>query len=80
MAHQNHVTLELENAEEHDYTPDSQTTQYLWVKVEQLQTRKKLFSIRLNAMDYADMQSRLQRSISNVRGLLINQVRQNMNK
>lgn len=73
VAHQNHVTLELENAEEHDYTPDSQTTQYLWVKVEQLQTRKKLFSIRLNAMDYADMQNRLQRSISNVRGLLINQ-------
>ena len=74
VAHQNHVTLQLENSEEHTYTVDSQTAQYLWVNVEHIQTRQKLFTIRLNAVDFADMQDRLQTRISNVRGLLINQV------
>lgn len=74
VAHQNHVTLQLENSEEHTYTADSQTAQYLWVNVEHIQTKQKLFTIRLNAVDYADMQDRLQTRISNVRGLLINQV------
>ena len=79
VAHQNHVMLQLENAEEHTYTVDSQTAQYLWVNVEHIQTRQKLFTIRLNAIDYADMQDRLQTRISNVRGLLINQVLMSLN-
>lgn len=73
-AHQNHVSLQLENAEDYNLTADSQTAQYLTVHVEHFQTKKLLFTIRLNAIDYADIQDRLQRPISNVRGLAINQV------
>lgn len=74
IAHQSHVELQLENSEEHNYTVDSQTAQYLWVNVKHIQSRQELFTIRLNAIDYADMQDRLQSRISNVRGLTINQV------
>ena len=74
IAHQNHVNLMLENAEEHNYTVDSQTSQYLWVTVELIQTKQQLFTIRLNAVDYADMQDRLQTRIHNFRGVTINQV------
>lgn len=74
VAHQSHVSLQLENAEEHNYTLDSQIAQYLWVNVKHIQNRRELFTVRLNAIDYADMQDRLQSRISNVRGLIINQV------
>ena len=74
LARQSDVQLQLENSEEHNFTNDSQTAQYLSVWVEHVQSHEKLFSIRLNAVDYLDMQDRLQSPVNNVRGVVINQV------
>ena len=75
-AHQNHVTLNLLKNEELNVTVDSSTgAQFLSVQVEHIQSKSSLFTIRLNALDYADMVDRLQSPINNLRGIIINQVR-----
>lgn len=74
LAHQNHVTLQLVDCDEHTFTPDRQVAQFVSVRVEHVQTHKSLFTIRLNARDYSDVQDRLQSPIANVRGVEVNPV------
>jgi len=74
VAHQNHVTLSLLKNEEHNVSINSSTgAQFLSIQVEDIQNKEPLFTIRLNALDYADMVDRLQSPINNVRGIIINQ-------
>ena len=75
VAHQNHVSLNLLDNEEHNLTINSQIgAQFLSVQVTQIPNQQPLFTIRLNALDYTDMQDRLQSPINNVRGIVIKQV------
>lgn len=74
LAHQNHVALQLVDFDEHTFTPDRQVAQFLSVRVDHVQTRQHLFTIRLNARDYSDVQDRLQSPIANVRGVDVNPV------
>ena len=74
-AHQSHVTLQLENSEQHELTANSPGgVQFLLVRVEQVRNQELLFRIRLNATDYRDVQDRLQSPINNIRGISIHQV------
>lgn len=69
------MALNLLKNEQHDVTINSSTgAQFLSIQVENIQNQEPLFTIRLNALDYADMVDRLQSPINNVRGIIINQV------
>ncbi|XP_046384400.1 E3 ubiquitin-protein ligase TM129 [Ischnura elegans] len=72
IAHQSDISLALLEADHHVMSPDSSgSTQYLNIEVQSCRERTKPFFIRLNAVDFKDLQDKLQMPIVNLKNVVI---------
>ncbi|XP_076472348.1 E3 ubiquitin-protein ligase TM129-like [Babylonia areolata] len=74
IAHQNDIHLTLDKAEEHPLSyENSVATQYLNITVRRVEPHLKNFSIRLNALEYSDLKTKLQAQVLNARNIVVRQ-------
>ncbi|KAG8237826.1 hypothetical protein J437_LFUL002435 [Ladona fulva] len=72
IAHQSDISLALLEADHHVMSPDSSgSAQYLNIEVKSCRERTKPFFIRLNAVDFKDLQDKLQMPIINLKNVVI---------
>ncbi|KAL8624098.1 hypothetical protein ACOMHN_036101 [Nucella lapillus] len=74
VAHQNDIHLMLETSEDHPLSyENSVATQYLNIAVRRVEPHLNDFSIRLNALEYSDLRTKLQAQVQNARNIMVRQ-------
>ncbi|XP_064383296.1 transmembrane protein 129-like [Halichondria panicea] len=73
LIHQRDAVLNVAAADEHNFTLDGQSKQYLTINVNSINSKFKSFSIRLNSHQYSQLTDKLQAPIRTARTVLIQQ-------